>query len=75
MTTMTEVTETVAPVAGQTPRFKEREFIILAVIAALYAWGTLSDNASEDQMEALQQMLIVAVPGFQISRGLAKKGA
>jgi hypothetical protein len=58
-----------------TERFKEREFLVLAIVAVLYGWGMFSNQATPEQMQFLEQLLLVTAGGFQVSRGLAKSGS
>jgi len=62
------------PEPNGTPRWQEREFLILVVAAALYCVLHLRGDASPESLEFVEQLLLVAAGAFGVSRGLAKHG-
>lgn len=56
----------------ETEKYKEREFLAMIVVAAVYVFGLFTDRIPETHMTDLFNLLMVTVGGFQISRGLAK---
>jgi hypothetical protein len=61
--------------SADTPKYQEREFLLLLVAAILYAIVTFHGDADPDTSAFVENLLLVATGGFGVSRGLAKVGS